>query len=101
MSWKSVEMQVALPRVQDAAKMQEQLQQRGQQTQELLAAAQQNLEEVKRKQVNHSVHKADVHNKEKKEKQFNAKDSQQKKKADEEKTDNNHPYLGRKIDFSG
>ncbi|WP_026570340.1 hypothetical protein [Sediminibacillus sp. JSM 1682029] len=101
MSWKSVEMQVALPRVQDAAKMQEQLQQRGQQTQELLAAAQKNLEEVKRKQVNHSVNKADVNNKAKKEKQFNSRNDQEKKKTDEDKTGNDHPFLGRKIDFSG
>ena len=40
MGWKAVELQVALPRTQDVGKLQEQLQQRAQETQDRLADAQ-------------------------------------------------------------
>ncbi|QHS22272.1 hypothetical protein GWK91_04615 [Virgibacillus sp. MSP4-1] len=52
MSWKAVEMQVALPRTQDAGQIQEQLEQRSANSQHYLAQAKQQEEERRRKKVN-------------------------------------------------
>lgn len=51
MSWKSVEMQVALPRTQDAGKLQEQMLKSNQHFQEALAQSQVNQDNQKRKKV--------------------------------------------------
>ncbi|WP_047984858.1 hypothetical protein [Ornithinibacillus californiensis] len=51
MSWKSVEMQVALPRTQDAGKLQDQMQKSNQHFQEALAQSQLIQENQKRKKV--------------------------------------------------
>ncbi|MEN2464547.1 hypothetical protein [Ornithinibacillus sp. JPR2-1] len=51
MSWKSVEMQVALPRTQDAGKLQEQMLKSNQHFQEALAQSQVKQDNQKRKKV--------------------------------------------------
>ncbi|MFD1018210.1 hypothetical protein [Thalassobacillus hwangdonensis] len=103
MSWKSIEMQVALPRTQDAGKLQEQFQQRNQHLQENLGQQQLATDQTKRKTVNKQEAKADVSLKD------DSEDSQQESSRDhssdsdtkEHTYEENHPYLGKHIDFSG
>lgn len=99
LSWKSIEMQVALPRVQDAGKLQEQIGKQNQHFQEALAGSQLKKEELKRQrvnefeQINHVKIKKDEKNPN--EEQQNEQSSRQ----PDETVD--HPYLGKKIDFNG
>lgn len=107
MSLKLIEMQIALPRTQDAGKIQEQLQQRGQVQHD--HAAHEVRKEVEKKQQ--SVIKEE----QKSSLQFNPQDgnpdkgpfSQQPKKnknEDEKKRSSvsqDHPYKGKSIDYSG
>ncbi|MFS0751820.1 hypothetical protein [Oceanobacillus sp. 1P07AA] len=96
MSWKSIEMQVALPRVQDAGKLQDQMNKQGQHLQESLAQLQAKQQELKRKKVNELDHtyKVDPNNKSKHE----SKDENQENNQEQE---SEHPYLGNKIDYNG
>lgn len=99
MGFKSVEMQVAIPRTQDASKMQDQLTRQGQQFQEKLSQQQLREDIMKRTQVNEYE---DVENKivddEDKEEQSHG--EERKRKEETEKEQANHPYLGKNIDFS-
>lgn len=106
MSLKVIEMQIALPRTQDAGKIQEQMQQRSQV--QLDHAAHEVQKEVEKKE--HSVFKEER----KPPLQFNAQEGNpdkgpflkqtKKKKKDEKKAANSsqkHPYKGKSIDYSG
>lgn len=105
MSLKVIEMQIALPRTQDAGKIQEQLQQRSQI--QLDHAAHAVRKEVEKKE--HTV----VKEERKSPVQLNAKEGnpdkgpflkQKQKKKDEKKTistSQQHPYKGQSIDYSG
>lgn len=100
MSLKAIELQVALPRTQDAGKLQEQLQQRGQIMQDQFKEQVHKEQEKKRTTVskNESKQKAVfLNNKDQKEQQ-QQKSNKQKKETIQEIT---HPYKGTKIDFSG
>lgn len=104
MSLKAIELQVALPRTQDAGKLQELLQNRGQQLIE--HASEQEKKDTKaknetvlRQEKNSSV---DWNN--------HSKGRQQEKRRQNDESNNNHsafsqaeihPYKGKKIDFSG
>ncbi|MFB5660540.1 hypothetical protein [Alteribacillus sp. HJP-4] len=102
MSWKGVELQVALPRSQDAGKLQEQLQQRGQTMQDRL-----NNEQLK------SEHKqrSQVQGKEKTEKNRLGNDTggsdqqeqpqQQRREQLKKPEEMEHPYKGKTIDITG
>lgn len=100
MSWKAVDMQVALPRTQDASQLQEQRSKQHQRFQESLAHTQLKQEVINRKQVN-SYERT-------KGKQNNSKDRHRKRqskhkhreKESTQQEDSEHPYLGTKIDFS-
>lgn len=103
MSLKSIEMQVAIPRTQDASKMQEQLNRQGQQFQETLTEKQLKEEQLKRQQVNKydDVEKRDISDDEEQTQQ----QEQEKKQKKQQKMENqahktNHPYIGNRIDFS-
>lgn len=100
MGFKSVELQVAIPRTQDASKMQDQLTRQGQQFQEKLSQQQLREDIMKRTQVNEYE---DVENKiiddEDKEEQ-RQEDERKRKEQEAEKAQANHPYLGKNIDFS-
>ncbi|WP_442599524.1 hypothetical protein [Neobacillus sp. D3-1R] len=101
MSLKAIELQVALPRTQDAGKLQEQIQQRGQILQDQIAEQSQKEQEKKRSTVikNETTEKAILRNK----RESNQENQQQKsnqQKRDQIK-DSKHPYKGTKIDFSG
>ncbi|WP_099158123.1 hypothetical protein [Virgibacillus ndiopensis] len=100
MSWKSIEMQVALPRTKDAGKLQEQMLKQGQHIQESIADSQLKQAEQKRKRVNEFEKINDVIIKRERDNSSqSSKDQQQENESDEEKLE--HPYLGKKIDFSG
>ncbi|MGG7618877.1 hypothetical protein ACVBAX_05800 [Robertmurraya sp. GLU-23] len=102
MSLKAIEMQIALPRMQDASKLQEQIQQRGQQQNEV--AANSVAKEVEKNRISVTKH-------EQKE-QVRLKDQQRDKKGNQEGKKNRknkesqsvkevHPYKGNFFDFSG
>jgi hypothetical protein len=102
MSLKAIEMQIALPRTQDAGKIQEQIQQRGQHLQEHAAQSVTKEDELKRKTVlkNEQKNEAQLH------KDGNGKDqqrhqSEQKMKKQEKLVQQHHPYKGKMIDYSG
>lgn len=103
MSLKSVEMQVALPRSQDAGKMQEQLNRQGQQFQQTLTEKQLKEEQLKRQQVNKSdqVEKKNLTDEE----EANRQDEQERKRNSKSKSTQQvpkmkHPYIGNRIDFT-
>ncbi|WP_027963215.1 hypothetical protein [Halalkalibacillus halophilus] len=102
MSWKAVELQVALPRTQDAGQLQDQLQQRGQLMQDRLQD--EHIHELNRKrkaviEANNSenvlVDKDGANSNELFDKGESSTDKGNKQ------TDIDHPYLGKQIDFSG
>ncbi|WP_289889759.1 hypothetical protein [Virgibacillus pantothenticus] len=96
MGWKSIELQVAIPRSQDAGKIQQQLLNQSQQYQASLTQHQLLEELRKRKQVNH-VHQPHLL---KLEHQSKTSQSLAKKKKSQCHTDK-HPYLGKEIDLNG
>lgn len=103
---KSIDMQVALLRTQDASKMQEQLTRQGQQFQETTAQQHLTEEVLKRQQTNRfeNVTKRDVDSndeKEKERKQNRSEENQKQNKQGQIKERVQHPYLGRQIDWSG
>ena len=103
MGFKSVELQVAIPRSQDAGKMQEQAMRQGQQFQETLTQQQLREQVVNRTKVNEydEVYKRDISDDKKEDSQEQA-EHENKKKQNQEKTNAiEHPYLGQRIDFSG
>lgn len=103
MGFKSIELQVAIPRSQDAGKMQEQMMRQGQQFQETLTQQQLREEIINRTKVNEyeDVEKRNIDEDERK--QQEEKERKKRKQNNKEKTkqSTNHPYLGNKIDFSG
>lgn len=104
MGFKSIELQVAIPRSQDAGKMQEQMMKQGQQFQETLTEQQLREEVLKRKQVNQydAVEKQVIKDEEKrKQQQEKERNEQNEKEEKEQKKEINHPYLGKNVDFSG
>ncbi|WP_394232505.1 hypothetical protein [Niallia oryzisoli] len=102
MSLKSVEMQIAIPRTLDAGKIQEQLQQRGQNIVEHANEALQKDVERKTNRVTKNEHldrskflkdrEKQSHEQKNREKKTKRTDVQQKKQ---------HPYKGTFIDYSG
>lgn len=104
MSLKAIEMQIALPRTQDAGKIQEQLQQRGQHLQEHAAQRVTKEDELKRKTV--------IKNNQKQEARLNKDDGStnpnqeqshpdKKENSENQHIQQNHPYKGKVIDYSG
>lgn len=103
MSWKSVELQVALPRTQDAGKQQDLMSKQGQRFQETLSQSQLQQEIRKRKQVQKfdKTNKSRVDDESEHSNEEFPKDNN--KNADEEDQAKNteHPYLGSRFDYSG
>lgn len=106
MGLKTIDMQVAILRSQDASKVQEQLTRQGQQFQETLTQSQLNEELLKRQKTNRfeNVTKREVDSNEEHEKHnqdHEEKELAQKPQQRNEQERINHPYLGRQIDWSG
>lgn len=98
MGMKAVEMQVALPRTQDAGKMQDQMQRHGETLQGMLAQSELEAEKLKRTQVQHMV---ETYRTKKKEESEQGRRENKKRKAKKKTRKDYHPYLGRRIDFNG
>lgn len=106
LSWKSVEMQVALPRTQDAGKLQDQSMRQSQHFQESLAQSQLKEQALKRKRVNtfEDVQYASMEKEKEKEKASDHKENHDKQqhvaKNNTKQKWIEHPYLGKKVDLS-
>ncbi|SHF52197.1 hypothetical protein [Ornithinibacillus halophilus] len=100
MSWKSIEMQVALPRTQDAGKLQEQMSKQNQHFQESLAGLQLKEHEQRRKQVQHfdQVTNLTIKDDENKE---TYKEEKDKERNQQDENEISHPYLGLHFDSKG
>ncbi|NEU29348.1 hypothetical protein GN156_00920 [bacterium LRH843] len=101
MSVRPIEVQGSFPHSQEVGKLQEQLQQRGQMSQTIMAEQQKHEDQLKRKQVNKSgeSEKARLQSEtfEKRTKHHGKQDDGQKEKEEQRE---NHPYKGKFIDFS-
>src|SRR5699024_441717 len=100
MGLKSIEMQVAIPRSQDAGKMQEHMERQGQQVQQTLTEEELKAEAAKRNKVNEYENVQISNDKEEKEEEQEKREMKAKKKK-KNKESIDHPYLGNQIDFSG
>jgi hypothetical protein len=100
MSWKAVEMQVALPRTQDAGKIQDQMQQQGRIDQNQLAQSMAKEDLRRRKQVLEQEASQQLKNNKQKRDSHFQEESEDKKKEKQHQQQYKHPYLGNKVDFS-
>lgn len=98
MGWKSIEMQVALPRTVDAGKVQEQLQKQSEHIQGALTASQLEQERIKRTNVGKTE---DMEQLKLKKEQKDNPESETKKSGIAKDIDSSHPYLGKRVDFNG
>lgn len=101
MSWKSIELQVALPRTQEAGKHQDQLSKQNQRFQESLAQSQLRQEELRRNRTNRfekTIHKKVTDDEERD--ASKEEDKNQDKNQEEVKKKLAHPYLGRQVDIT-
>ncbi|MCA1030098.1 hypothetical protein LCL95_03485 [Bacillus timonensis] len=100
MSLKLIELQVALPRSQDAGKIYDQLQHRGQQIQQKQTQEAKEVDKMQRKQVNRQNSSEKMmlkhNNPSKNQSQFNLEN-----KEKEINTPNIHPYKGNAVDIVG
>lgn len=103
MSLKSIELQVALPRTQEAGKLQDQLQQRGQNLQDHLAANMTKDQEKKRQQVgkNEQTEKNKLNADEEKQQQREQHQNKKKRSPKQVEEKQHHPYKGNLIDIEG
>ncbi|MFD2704782.1 hypothetical protein [Salibacterium lacus] len=103
MSWKAVELQVALPRTQDAGKLQEQLQQRGQAAQDRMAAEGEKEQEKLRTQAPGSAESEQSRLQSGDGERFPVREERLSHAAGMEEGKNrlNHPFKGRLIDITG
>ncbi|WP_337020084.1 hypothetical protein [Oceanobacillus massiliensis] len=99
LSWKSIEMQVALPRTQDIGKIQENITKQGQHFQESLGQAQVKQQELMRTKVNKSENTYKVKANKGESESSESGDSQLEQENEEPIA--NHPYLGKRIDING
>ncbi|MCM3600164.1 hypothetical protein M3175_05425 [Robertmurraya korlensis] len=102
MSLKAIEMQIALPRMQDASKLQEQIQQRGQQQNDVAANSVAKEVEKNRNSVNKHEQKEQVRLKDQqRNKNGNQEGKKNKKNKERQPVKEVHPYKGNFFDFSG
>ena len=105
MSLKSIEMQIALPRTMEAGRIQEQLQQRGQNMNDFAAISTKKEEEQKRTSVIKQEQKSNVKlsqdEKDSRNGSQNQEDKERKNSKMIKEMKEKHPYKGNVIDFSG
>lgn len=99
-SWKAVELQVALPRTQEAGKFQEQLSKQNQRFQESLAQSQLRQQELQKKRTNRfeKTRYKKVNDDEESSNPLDKREQSKKNKENLEETIK-HPYLGRQVDI--
>ncbi|HLS35350.1 MAG TPA: hypothetical protein VK061_03825 [Bacillota bacterium] len=104
MSWKSIEMQVALPRTQDVGKYQEQLSKQNQRFQESLAQSQLRQQQLERTRPNRFEKTKQQKVKDDSEDNLsNKKRNDDEQQQTDEQTFNKqlqHPYLGKQVDIT-
>ena len=103
MSLKSIEMQIALPRTMEAGKIQEQLQQRGQNINDFATERTHKEEKQQRETVIKHEQKANVKLMQDESNGSNgdSKENPPKKKSSKSVEKEKHPYKGNIIDYSG
>ncbi|MDX8046964.1 hypothetical protein SH601_13300 [Gracilibacillus sp. S3-1-1] len=101
MSWKAVEMQVAIPRTQDAGKIQDHLQQQARMEQNQLAQSILNSEARKRTQVIKQKASEQLKNNKKKNQTLPLQQEKEKLVNDRKQLYIRHPFLGSRVDFNG
>jgi len=102
MSWKSVEMQVALPRTQDAGKLQDQLSKQNQHFQQSLSEQKLKEEKIQQQRVNEFEDVEHVKS-DKERNQENSKDGTEDKEQEQNRKKDEqvkHPHLGVNIDYT-
>lgn len=100
MSWKSIEMQVALPRTQEAGKHQEQMSKQNQRFQESLAQSQLKQQLLERKRVNEFEQIKQTKIKDEEPKSSSDQQDEEREETNAEDETVEHPFLGKKIDLS-
>lgn len=102
LGFKSVELQIAIPRTQDATKLQEQLSKQSQHFQNSLTQTQVKQEEIKRQQVNHSenVDYLNVKSDGDRDTFEDGEDGNGEPDKDNKSDKIEHPYLGVNVDYS-
>lgn len=102
MGLKAVEMQVAIPRTQDAGKMQDDAMKQNQQFQDKLTQHQLRQDQLRRTKVNEydQVKKRDVTEDKSDSSREQDEQNEQKNTSGTQNEQINHPYLGNNIDFS-
>ncbi|WP_100404460.1 hypothetical protein [Bacillus solitudinis] len=102
MSIRPVEMQGSIPQSQNASKIQDQIQQRGQVGQEIISEHLKQEELKKRRQVNETNDSEKTRlQSEDKEKNQQHEQNNQKQDRKRKETQADHPYKGKFVDFSG
>lgn len=103
MSLKLIELQIALPRIHESSKIQEQLEQRSQQMQDSVAQKSLKDDELKRTQITKNEENHEMKFEKDQTSSFNHSNHQNKKRSKEKKEEEkiHHPYKGNFIDFSG
>lgn len=101
LSWRSIELQVALPRTQDAGKLQEQMMKQSQNLQESLAAVQLKQQDHDRKRVTDLQETSHLSNSKKKDNSNDDLNQGNNKSKKDKDYSTEHPYLGNHIDFDG
>ncbi|MCA0969113.1 hypothetical protein LCM20_00755 [Halobacillus litoralis] len=99
MSWRAVEMQVALPRVQDAGKLQEQIAARNPTLQHFVSQKQEQIDRRKRTSVIEQENVEDALINENETTDTDRASPGKRTLQQDIKLD--HPYLGKRIDYSG
>jgi hypothetical protein len=101
LSLKAIEMQIALPRTQDAGKLQEQLQQRGQIQNDFALLDAQKEELQKRMGITGNEQKDGVRLRQDQKEDRRRQDAEEQRKKKKQAVKEHHPYKGTRIDFSG
>jgi|SRR5699024_275710 len=100
MGWKSVDMQVAIPRTQDASNLQEQMTKQHQRFQESLAQNQLKEQLRKRKQVNAHHETERLKNAPDEDAAKEEHQHDENETNDQKQEEANHPYLGKRFDLT-
>lgn len=101
MSWKSIEMQVAIPRTQDAGKHQDQMSKQSQRFQESLAQSQLKQQLLERKRVTEFERTKGMKiTKENNDESNNSSDHEEQQEPASEEETIDHPFLGTKVDLT-
>lgn len=101
MGWKSVDLQVAIPRTLDASNLQDQMTKQHQRFQDSLAQHQLREQLQKRKQVNEYEDAEHIElERDESSGRHHQQEEQQKREQQQKSKQANHPYLGKRFDLT-